>query len=447
MTGSAPTKQRNWQFLAYAAPAFAFAMPTLPVYIYLPSFYADKLGLGLATTGAIMFAARCFDAVTDPVAGLLSDRTRSRYGPRKPWIIVGAIIAALGLLLVVNPPDEPSGFYLLAAMIVLYTGWTAVMVPYTAWAAELSADYDERAKITALRETFGLLGILAAALVPVALATRGADDSAGLQAVAIAAVISGAVGLTIMARGTPHGTGVVPVNTPAFDLRRTLRQLGANKPFLRLGVGWFINGLANGIPAVLFLLYLEYGLGADADSRGLFILTYFLCAVFSMPLWNGLSKAFGKHRAWSVAMVCACLAFSAVPFIATGDFAAFLVVCVVTGAALGADLSLPPALQADVVDYHRLRSQTRDTGLFFAAWNLITKFALAGAAGIGLYGVDVMGFDPQSPDVEGRHALIFLYALVPVVLKITVIFLIWNFPIDKNRQAIISRRLRTRKAT
>lgn len=443
MTELPQPERRTRQFLAYAAPAFAFAMPTLPVYIYLPSFYADKLGLGLATTGAIMFAARCFDAMTDPVAGLLSDRTQSRYGPRKPWILVGSILAALGLLLVVNPPDNPGGLYLLASMILLYTGWTAVMVPYTAWAAELSPDYDERARITMFRETFALVGILVAALIPVGLATIGGDDGDGLQAVAIAAILAGSVGLFIMARGTPNGPNIQGASGSRFNLRRTLKLLASNKPFLRLASGWFINGLANGIPAVLFLLYLDYGLGADAEIRGAFILAYFLCAVFAMPLWTGLSKKYGKHRSWCLAMISASLAFVFVPFIADGNFAAFFIVCIITGAALGADLSLPPALQADVVDYHRLRSPTRDTGLFFAAWNLITKFALAGAAGIGLYGVGVLGFDPKAPDEQGRWALITLYALVPVALKLIAVGLIWNFPINKARQATIAKRLRT----
>lgn len=453
MTASEPRPKslNTRQVLAYAAPAFAFAMPTLPVYIYLPSFYADTLGMGLAATGAIMLVARCFDALTDPIAGLLSDRTTSRLGSRKPWIIVGAILAAIGLLLVVNPPRDPGGAYLLASMILLYTGWTAVMVPYTAWAAELSADYDERSKITLYREAFGIVGILIAALIPVALSSysggTGKGEGAGLQAVAVAAIAAGSLAIWVMVRGTPHHSRMGSPSRIRFDLLAKLARLAANKPFLRLGAGWFINGLANGIPAVLFLLYLDYGLGAGETIRGLFILVYFLCAVLSMPLWGRVSANLGKHRAWCLAMICASLAFVTVPLIPTGGFAAFFVVCIITGAALGADLSLPPALQADVIDYHRLRSPTADAGLFFAAWNLITKFALALSAGIGLYGVEVLGFDPKAPDETGRQALIVLYALVPVALKVCATVLLWNFPIGRNRQTAIMRRIRRRDAS
>ncbi|MEM1047892.1 MAG: MFS transporter [Pseudomonadota bacterium] len=446
MTISGPGRLRTGGILAYAAPAFAFAMPTLPIYIYLPALYADKLGLGLALTGAVMLAARCFDAVTDPVAGLLSDRTRSRYGARKPWILGGSVIAAIGLIMLVFPFVEPGAFYLLIALVVLYSGWSAVMVPYTAWAAELSEDYDERARITAWREAAGLVGILAAALIPVAVLAQGGDEAGGLQAVALVAVATGAVGLVAMARMTPNATSVIAERSSGFDVKRSVALLRRNKPFLRLATGWFVNGLANGIPAALFLLYLEYALAADGTTRGLFILVYFLCAVAAMPLWTRLSSAYGKHRAWCFAMILACAAFVCVPWIGPGGFVAFFIVCAITGAALGADLSLPPALQADVVDFHRLRSPTRDTGLFFAAWNLITKIALAVAAGAALVGVDLLGFDPKAPDDDGRLALVIVYALVPVALKLGAIALIWGFPIDRRRQALIARRLRSERS-
>lgn len=419
-------------------------MPTLPIYIYLPAFYADTLGLGLAVTGIVMLLSRVFDAVTDPVAGLLSDRTQSRYGPRKPWIVGGAFIAAIGLCLVVFPPESPSGLYLLIAMIILYAGWSAVMVPYTAWAAELSEDYDERARITAFREAAGLAGILAAALIPVAATTLGGDETSGLQAVAIVAIVGGAAGLVVMAYGTPSGTISAAESAARPDLKRSLKQLVRNKPFLRLAAAWFVNGMANGIPAALFLFYLEHGLGADEEFRGLFILVYFLSAVAAMPAWTWISARIGKHRAWCAAMAAAILAFGFVPMLEPGAFMAFFVICAVTGAALGADLSLPPALQADVVDYHRLASPTRDTGLFFAAWNLITKIALALAAGVALFGVGAFGFDPQAPDDNGRFVLVIFYALVPVVLKVFATAMVWSFPIDRRRQALIARRLRRR---
>ena len=108
--------------VAYALPALALAMPTLPVYVYLPTFYAQDLGLGLAITGAALMAARVLDVVTDPLIGIVSDRSRWRWGRRKPWILVGAAVAALSILQLFQPPTAVGGGHLTLWAILLYLG-------------------------------------------------------------------------------------------------------------------------------------------------------------------------------------------------------------------------------------------------------------------------------------------------------------------------------------
>ena len=210
---------------------------------------------------------------------------------------------------------------------------------------------------------------------------------------------------------------------------------------MRLLSAWFLNGLANGIPAALFFIYLEHGLGAGARLRPLFVLTYFIAAIASIPVWQACSRRIGKHRTWCWAMLAACAAFVTVPMLPEGAFTAFAVVCLVTGMALGADLVLPPAIQADVVDYHRLRSGRAQAGLQFALWGMGTKLSLAAAVGIALPGIEAFGFDPAAPTDEGKWALTVIYALVPVVIKVTAITVIWRFPLTAKRHAVIRRRL------
>jgi len=144
-------------------------------------------------------------------------------------------------------------------------------------------------------------------------------------------------------------------------------------------------------------------------------------------------------------MICACAAFVVVPWIPEGHFAAFAVVCVVTGMALGADLSLPPAIQADVVDYDELKNGRSRTGLQFALWSMSTKLALAVAVGLALPGLEAAGFDPLVPTEAGRQALTVIYALVPVVIKITAIAIIWRFPLTAEKHAVIRRKLGGRR--
>lgn len=429
---------------AYAAPAFAFAMPTIPVYVYLPAFYGDKLVLGLAVTGAVLMVARIFDVLTDPLIGALSDRGTSGAGHRRLWIAVGAPVAAVGLLMLFGAEPGVTWGETLLWLLVLYLGWTAVMVPYAAWGAELSGDYYERARLTSARETAGLVGLLVAGAIPAAAAGLGLTEAMGLSLLCWIAVALGAVALVVMWRIVPDAFRSSGAAALPEDPRQVFRQMLANGPFLRLLAAWFVNGLANGLPAVVFMIYLEHGLGAGERLRPAFIFVYFLAAALSMPLWQRLLARRHKHGVWCGAMLLAVAAFALVPLIPPGAYAAFLVVCIVTGASLGADLALPPALQADVADLHTLRHGRARAGLYFAAWSMATKLALAISAGIGLGGLAWLGFDPASPSDDDRWALLVIYAAVPVVLKVISVATVWRYPLTPNRQAVIRKKLERR---
>lgn len=426
--------------LRYALPGFALAIPTIPVYVFLPTYYAETVGLGLAATGGLMLAARIFDVVSDPLIGFLSDRVATRWGRRKPWVVVGGIIAALALLALFHPPADATGGYLLVGTIALYTGWTMLAIPYFAWGAELTGNYDERSGVTGAREGAMLFGILFAGSMPAAAAAMGFSESAALSAIAWLAVLAGIPAIFVLVKTVPEAPP-----RPAADSRLTWRRLSlvmGNRPFVRLLGAWFVNGLANGLPSVLFPLYLAHGIAANELERGVLILLYFACAVFAIPAWLAASRRFGKHRVWCAAMVGACAAFAWVPLLDPGQVIAFGVICIVTGMALGADLALPPAMQADIVDLDTLRSGQERAGLFFALWSMATKFALAAAVGIGFPALAFFGFDTANPGSgQGLTALIVIYAWVPVVLKCMAIALVWGHPMTARRQRIVRRRL------
>ncbi|MEQ9490073.1 MAG: MFS transporter [Alphaproteobacteria bacterium] len=446
MSHNKPARLSRRIVLAYIAPACVIALPTIPVYIFLPSMYGDDLGLGLAVTGGVLLVARLFDTVSDPLVGMLTDRFSFRGAKRKPFIALGAVIAGPALWMLLMPSPGADAAYLLLWSVVLYVGWTLIYVPYTTWGAELSEDYNERTRLTTWREGASLLGILGAgAVVAIAAPLTGETepgsltDPAGL--VALTTVLLGAVVFPVILSMTPDST-----------LPRGRRQTGRfafhdvldvfrNALFRRLLVAWFINGIANGVPAVLFFLYLEFGLGVTDDQRPVFVFIYFMSAVAAMPLWFMISQRLGKHRTWCWAMVMTCLAFVFVPVLPQGALILFGIVCVISGLGLGADLALPPAIQADVADYDRWKVKRRRTGLQFSLWSMSTKLALALAAGLALPGVEVLGFNPEQPDEQGRMVLAVIYALVPVVIKIAAVAVMWRFPLTQSRQAAIRRRL------
>ncbi|WP_412558959.1 MFS transporter [Thalassospira sp. MIT1370] len=436
--------------LLYALPAMAAAVPTIPAYVLLPSYYGDDLGVGLAATGAILLLVRVIDMATDPLIGWLSDRS----GSRKSWVAIGAVIAGIGLWNLFTPPDNPDVAYLFWWATILFLGWTLFQVPYLAWGADLSGDYKTRTSLTACREGAGLIGIVLAGGLPVLL--DAADRSDEIRMLALTTLVLGAVFVVLLiwrvpdpvAHQTVATSPLAPMGNLTFTttLRLGLRSLSGNRLFVRLLAAWMINGLAAGLPAVCFPLFVRYFLQLDRDAENILILSYFLAAIIAIPLWVGLSARFGKHRIWCIAMIMAIAAFAFVPFLGSGDFVGFGVICLVTGAALGADLALPPAIQADVDDWDRYRFGVRRTALLFALWNMTNKLAMALAAGIALPVLGAYGLTEGDGQKSGALlVLVLIYAVFPVVLKAGAIGMMWRFPLGSRHQVAIRRRLLRRR--
>ena len=429
--------------VTYSFPALAISIPTIPLYLYLPTFYGVTLELGLAATGFALLTARVFDTITDPIVGIISDRFPIKRNYRKPWIAVGSIIAAIGLYQLLNPPNDAGIIYLICWSIILYLGWTFVAVPYLTWGAELSTDYNERTSITTSRETAGILGILTCGVIFTFSANLNFSEIDTIGIIGWATIGLGAISIPYMLKKVPDA-GLVRLkkgkNTNRSFLRSIL-QLTQNRLFVRLLAAWFLNGIANGIPSVLFFLYLDKVLGVNETQRAVLILIYFSTAVAAMPAWLSLSKVFNKHRVWCYAMILAIGAFSLVPFLPEGAFYLFSIICILTGVCLGADLSIPPSIQADVLDYDKLKTRSQRAGLLFSLWGMATKLALACSVGLAFPLLDWLGFEPDMPDDSGRQALVFLYALLPVGFKCITVLAIWNFPLNRKNHTIIKRRL------
>ena len=431
----APPRLRTLILAAYGAPALPLAALTLPVYIFLPTFYAETLGLGLASVGLALLMARLWDVVTDPLVGYLSDRTRTAIGRRRPWVIAGAplVLTAVWFLLV---PGEGVGLaYLLGWSLALYLGWTMMILPLSAWGAELSPDYNERSRIAAFREGFILTGALCALGLPAVLGYAGsAEIGSALEAIALFVVVLLPPAMVALLALTPEPK---PTAWHSRGLRGGWAVIRDNRPFRRLISAYLLNGVANGLPATLFLLFVDHVLERP-EQAGLLLAVYFASGVVAIPLWLRLSYRYGKHKVWCGAMIWACANFIWVPLLGPGDLPWFIAICVLTGVALGADLVLPSSMQADVVDLDTVESGQQRTGLFFAMWGMVTKLALAVAVGLAFPILDAVGFEEGGEkDATSLLALAMLYGLLPVILKAAAIVLMWEYPITAARQVEI----------
>lgn len=399
--------------IAYALPAMPLALLGLPLVIYLPKVYAGQPGLSLATVGALLLLARVWDLVTDPLAGWLTDRMRPRAWRRRLTLFTGMPLLLLGTAQLFDPPAQAGPWHLLGWSLLLYTGWSLVVMPYFAWGAELSRRYHERSRITAYREAAVIVGTLLAVVLP----ALAADEREGLRWLGWAVLALLPLLVAVLVFGVQERA--------AAPRRDQARGLLADPLLRRLLLAFLLNGTANAIPASLFLLYVQHVLGA-AQHAGWLLALYFAAGLAGFGVWLPVARRLGKHRAWALSMLVACAAFAWVPAFGSGDLGLFVLVCVVTGLSLGVDMALPASIQADVADGHR--GGAGRTGVLFGLWGVSTKLALALGVGLALPLVQWLGFAPHADSSQGLFALALVYGLLPVPLKLAAAWLIWRLP-------------------
>ncbi|KEZ79283.1 MFS transporter [Salinisphaera hydrothermalis] len=428
--------------LSRLAPYGGLGLPLaalgLPLTVFLPPFYSQMPGLNTGIVGILIFAARLFDVITDPLIGTMSDRTPARFGRRRPYIAVGTPILMLAAWFLFVPGERASAAYLLIWSMTAYLGWTLIYLPYTTMGAELSSDYDERTRITAWREGFFVLGTMAAIVLPAGVGKLAGGQAAGLEAIAMFLLVALPVAVGLFLWRVPEPGGA-PSHVPWAD---SVRLLAANQPFRRLVTAYLLNGAANGLPAALFLFFVQSVLGASQATAGIFLAIYFLSAVAGLPVWFRIGRRWSKHRLW-----CASMAFVAGVFVFTitlsdntYSYAAYTLICILGGSCLGVDQAAAASIQADVVDEDTAAGGDGRAGLYFGLWGMATKLAFAVALGIAYPVLWLAGFDAGQPnDATALWTLAALYGLLPVVIKIGVIILMWDFPLDRSRHAELQR--------
>ena len=410
--------------VAYALPAFALAALYLPLYTYLTPFYAAERGVDLAAIGVALIAIRIFDAVTDPALGWLSDRTPARLGRRRVWLAASVPVIIVGAWQAFVPPEDAGLAHMVLWLSVLTIGWTMAQTPYTAWGAEIAPDYDQRTRVTGWREAVVLIGTVAVTLTYVA----GGTGGEGLVAVAILVVVA-------LPLGVAAAAAVVPDLAPRERTgpRPSLASVFSNGSFRWLLGAWILNGLANGLPVTLFEFFSRDRLGMGAEAFGIMVLLYFASAIIGIPVWLWLARRTSKHRAWCVAMLYACAMFAGALFLGEGDIVAFGAIAVLTGLAFGADLALPPAIQADVIAEDTARTGAARAGIYFALWQVATKASIALSSGMALIALGAAGFVTQGANTTtALVTLSVLYAGVPIVLKLGATAIMWNFRLDRS---------------
>ena len=402
---------RWWRLAAYGLLGLPLAMAALPVYVQVGAYYSMLRGVPLAQLGWVLFAARLLDTVQDPLQGHVIDRLRNGIGL---WLALGGAVLALAFVGLWQPPaSEVAAAVWLGAMLVLaYSAHSMLNIAYLTWGARLHGS--ALLSASAWREGAGLAGMIVASVIPATIMSGDAEHipaSMALYSLAFAALLLAALlALLKLAPAWPAVTG------RASGWRSTLRRMASNRAFLRLLAPYFLNACSVSLPATLALFFIRDRLHA-APLAGAFLGCYFIAAACCLPLWTALARRIGVLPCWRIGMALAIASFAGAGLLGEGDVLPYFAVCIAAGAALGADLAMPPVLLAELI------GAGEAAGAYYGVLTLLGKLALA-LSGLALPLLAAFGYQPG---VAGGAALALVYAAVPCLLKLLAMAALWRF--------------------
>jgi Na+/melibiose symporter-like transporter len=397
---------------AYGLLGLPLAFVALPVYVHLPNVYAQQYGVTLAALGAVLLLSRSIDAVVDPWLGRWGDKLY-RHSWQAVWLaaVLMALAVALGFAALFFPPAtalSPTGLlvWVAAALTLSHLAYSGLGILHQAWAARQGGGGIAQSRWVAWREGFALIGVLLASALP---ALWGWGPTTALLVFMLAL---GLFSWRRVARSALASTIAVDSGHAVGSLWQPWQHAG----FRRLLMVFMLNGLASAVPATLVLFFVQDLLQAPKAMEPLFLGLYFAAGALSFPLWLKVIDRIGLMRTWATGMTLSVLAFVSVITLGAGDTTGFLVVCALSGMALGADLTVPGALLNQLID--RCGERGRTDGAFMGWWNLATKLNLALAAGLSLPLLGLWGYAPGQQGADAVLALGLAYGLLPCVLKL-----------------------------
>ncbi|MEM8979057.1 MAG: MFS transporter [Pseudomonadota bacterium] len=396
---------------AFAAFSGVLACAGLPIYIHAPKFFVDTYGVSLTALGTVLLGLRLIDLVQDPLFGWLSERTRSH----RATMVAGAVAvmaASMIALFAVTPPIAPLWWFALA-LTGLFSAFSFLTISfYAQGVVAASTSPGGHLQLAAWRETGALIGVCLAAIAPAVLLFV-TDKPFALFAYSFAALC--AVAWIVMrvqwtGGGVQSESGLGPVLKDPLARKLLLIAL--------------LNATPVAVTSTLFLFFVESRLGAPG-WEGQFLLLFFVCAALTAPLLGTAAQRFGARPSLLMGMALSILAFGFAATLGTGDLLAFGIICALSGAALGADMTLLPAIFS-----RRLAVIAPSAGSAFGLWSFVSKFTLAFAAGLLLPTLERSGFVAGADnDAQALWVLTLLYAVIPCFLKLLALGLLWATPV------------------
>jgi len=459
-TQSAPAGRNNgrvsWPTVfSFGMPGMGAGYMYLMLSLYVMKFATDVLLIAPAIMGLIFSVSRIWDAISDPLVGYLSDRTRIRYGRRRSWILASTVPIGAAFIMVFAPPQGLSAvgltIWMGVAVIGFYSAMTVFFVPHLSLGAELSSNYHERSRLFGVRHgfyTFGSILSLISFYILISAEQQGREvvRETAYELALLAAVVMVVLILVSVRQLRERIDYQGRVNANPF---LAFRDVWRNPHARLLIVVTFIENVGSAAIGALTLYVAQYVVGAPLWAP-IMILCYMIPSSLSVPLWIPLSRRFGKVRLWMFSMLltgCSFGSMFALPFLDGVPVKIFYicVAAVFAGLAAGCGGTLSPSIQGDVIDYDEMMTGERKEGSYFAAWNFVYK----GATGVMLlltgFVLQLSGFVPNQPQtMTVQVSMVTLYGIFPLVCYAIGAFLFRRFSLDEAEHARIRATLNER---
>jgi glycoside/pentoside/hexuronide:cation symporter, GPH family len=428
---------------------------------YLNAFLLTVAGLSPISVGIIFFIAQFWDAVNDPLIGTLSDKTRSRFGRRRSWMLFGAVPFAVAFFLHWFVPALPEGglfWYYLVVAILLRTASTAVNVPYTAMTPEMTDDYDERTQLNTYRFAFSILGSLVAIVAhPLIVCSMGSVTTGHLVSIGIWAVFIALSSFVCVAGTFEAPQKIQDEEKPKNDIPylQSLAKVFQNRPFLIVTGIYLLSWLTLQFVQQFLLLYTRYWLNAESHFQ-YFVLTIQVVAFAFLAIWTRVSSRIGKKQTYVIGAGIWIVAMAALFFIQPGQELWVYAISAFAGMGVSTAYLIPWSMLPDVVDYDELQTGERREGIYYGLFALLQQVGISFGVFLGNFGLQMAGF--ITPTVVERvcgatqtalvtqpepvlMALRVIVSLAPVAMLLLSLPLAMAYPISRQRYEEIQAQL------
>ena len=437
---AAPLKRLT--LAAFAAPCLPLTGVGLPLIVYLPPYYAGTLGLDLALTGIIFSAVRWIDLPLDIVFGHGIDRTDTKWGRFRPWMVIGGLVMMAGLALVFFAEPGLSPLRAFLGLLLMYAGYSAAAVAHTSWGQALSTDYHERSRIFGWWQgtnMIALMGLLAVPPLVNALGPRwGLEPSTALGVHAMGWVLLALMlpALLAVSTGVPDGAPLHASPHGWGDVKTALKR-----PLLqRLLLIDLLATLPAGFGGALLVFFFEAARGfLQADAR-LLLLFYFAAGLIGAPLWGWVARRTSKHMAVAWAIGSYAVLHMGLVLAPNAGFWVAAAGMLLAGIPAVAPPFLVRAMLADVTDAETLATGRSNAGLYYAVLVGVQKLGYAIPVGLAYAVLDAVGFDAKLGAANTQSAidgLVMLFLVPPVVSAVGAAWLARGWTIDRAAQARI----------